>query len=607
MKLKILGIMLLLFPFVVNAQTINVTNESELINAISNNDSVSLINNIELTQLITINGDITITGNGNSLIYNKDYYDSIFKINTDASLVIDNTIIDGANDWEWINEDEDKLNYEKTNISTILNIPRDTLTNHSFIINGNLTLNNSTIQNFFNTSDGNLVFLANEGSNVVLNKTKIQGCYGAIFKLTKSTLELNDGNIISDNYGYGNKGGIFQLDTSNATMGNTEIINNVSVARSGAIFGIVNKSLLTMNDGKIDNNYSKYHGSASTGSMITLETGSGFIMNGGSISNNVGTLASVISSRWTNTADSGDLGIIFNKGTIKGNTTYKDSWLNASIFIRSSATIGKDMVIDGDVVVNNTSATLLNNGTINGILSVNDSTGTATNNGKIYGTASLINGKLINNGYIENAKETNLVIENNGTIEKEYIKTLPTLEGKYIVTFDMMGGKETNRGYTKMDAYVDVDTPISKDIITDVIKYGHTFSGEWHTSSDLNSLYDFSKNVDENIVLYAYNIPNEHKVIWKNDGEEIIKMYRYGEEIILPPTPIKDGFVFVKWDNFVEGITLPDNDLTFTAVWEEVENPDTSSQLFFLLSTFVFLIAVLFSLIFFKIYINKLN
>lgn len=84
-------------------------------------------------------------------------------------------------------------------------------------------------------------------------------------------------------------------------------------------------------------------------------------------------------------------------------------------------------------------------------------------------------------------------------------------------------------------------------------------------------------------------------------------MYRYDEEIILPPTPIKDGFVFVKWDNFVEGITLPDNDLTFTAVWEEVENPDTSSQLVFLVSTFAFLIAVLFSLIFFKVYINKLN
>ena len=114
------------------------------------------------------------------------------------------------------------------------------------------------------------------------------------------------------------------------------------------------------------------------------------------------------------------------------------------------------------------------------------------------------------------------------------------------------------------------------------------------------TLWDATKT----ICLAWQEIINDYKVILV---EEIIKMYRYGEEIILPPTPIKDGFVFVKWDNFVEGITLPDNDLTFTAVWEEVENHDTSSQLVFLVSTFAFLIAVLFSSIFFKVYINKLN
>lgn len=606
MKKIIFSFIIMFFPFLVMADTLDVSTKEELKNALENSNSVNLINDIELDGLITINGDVKINGNGKKIIYNKDYFQGILSIPSGSSLNIENTIIDGNNDWKWINEDEDKLNYEKTTLSEILTIPRDTLNTHVISAAGNLTLNNVTIQHFFIQSEKGYVIYATNNSKVIFNNSLITECYGAVMKLVQSNLELNDGNIISNNYGYGNKGGIIQLDRSNAIMNNTEIIDNVAVARSGAIFGVVNTSMLTMNNGRIDNNYSKYHGSASTGSMITIESGGGFVMNGGSISNNVGTLASVISSRWTNTTDSGDKGIVFNKGTIKGNTTYKNTWLNASIFIRSSATIGEDMVIDGDVVVNNTSAILTNNGTINGNLTVNDSTGSAINNGTVNGTASLVAGSLTNKGVIKNASETVNEITNTGTIEEEYVKKLPEVDGKYIVTFDMMGGKENTKGYTMLDVYVDVNTPISKDNVTNITLYGHTFNGDWYTSKEFLTVYDFTKNVEGNITLYANNVPNEHIVSWKVDDTITKDTYHYGEIIVLPTPPKKEGFIFKEWQGYSEGMTLPDNDLTFIAVFEEVNNPDTSTQLINIICITIVLIMTIAAILILSVYSKKL-
>lgn len=271
------------------------------------------------------------------------------------------------------------------------------------------------------------------------------------------------------------------------------------MARSGSLIGAVNNSLITFNDGLIDNNVAKYHGSNSTGSMITLETGAGFVMNGGVISNNVGTLSSVIATRWTNNPD--DRGVILNGGIIKNNTATKNSWLYASVFVRSSLIIGKDMIITGDVVVNNTNATMENNGIIEGKVTLNDTTAKAVNNG-IIKNVDVLKGEFINNNLIENAYELNTQIDNKGTITKDYIKELSDVEGKVIVEFDLDDGKEKETGYTVLDKIYDLNYKFTLDDILEVEKEGYNFIG-WFTDSEYKNKLEDEIELKENIVIYA--------------------------------------------------------------------------------------------------------
>ena len=494
---------IIMFTFNVSALEYNISNEEELINALSNqstNDTINLNDNIAINNNISITGNVLINGNGYTISYGNAYSAKLFKVT--GSLELLNMKLNGNNNWNWKNE-EDRFKTDVYGNETTLNIGDKIINSNVFEVTGNLKLTNSTVHDYFFTgSDGDtnsFIKATGENSKVIIDNSVVENLYGTFIYMTNGKVELNNNSKIINSYGLGNKGALLKMNGGELLINNATLKDNCGMARSGSLIGAVNNSLITFNNGLIDNNVAKYHGSNSTGSMITLETGAGFVMNGGVISNNVGTLSSVIATRWTNNPD--DRGVILNGGIIKNNTATKNSWLYASVFVRSSLIIGKDMIITGDVVVNNTNATMENNGIIEGKVTLNDTTAKAVNNG-IIKNVDVLKGEFINNNLIENAYELNTQIDNKGTITKDYIKELSDVEGKVIVEFDLDDGKEKETGYTVLDKIYDLNYKFTLDDILEVEKEGYNFIG-WFTDSEYKNKLEDEIELKENIVIYA--------------------------------------------------------------------------------------------------------
>lgn len=493
-------IILFFITFNVSAAEYNVSSESELVNALVTQDelhTINLNNDINLSNSISITGNVLINGNGHVLSYSDSYSGKLFDVS--GSLELSNIKLNGNNKWSWIN-DSDKFDPNVVGDETTLNIGDKVINNDCFVVTGNLKITNSSIYDTYVDGYDTYSYIKANGdnSNVVIESTTIDNLFGNFIFMTSGYVEINNSNI-TNSYGLGNKGSLFKINYGELVINNSVFKDNCGFARSGSLIGAVNNSLVTFNSGLIDGNVAKYYSSSSTGSMITLETGSGFIMNGGTISNNIGTLAGVISSRWTNTPD--DRGIYLNAGEIKNNSTYKDAWLGSTIFIRSSLYIGKDMVIDGDIVVNNTDASLENNGTVNGKVTLNDASSTAVNNGFIK-DLDFLNGKFTNNGIISNAFELDTEIDNNGDITDNYIKELSDVEGKVIVKFDVNEGKEKDNGYTYTSKLYDLNYEFSKEDLLEVEKNGYTFEG-WFLDEEFTNEFDTNIILTDNITIYA--------------------------------------------------------------------------------------------------------
>lgn len=95
----------------------------------------------------------------------------------------------------------------------------------------------------------------------------------------------------------------------------------------------------------------------------------------------------------------------------------------------------------------------------------------------------------------------------------------------------------------------------------DPTKEGYTFTG-------------WSPNVDETVpahdVTYtAVFSVNQYKVTFMSEGSVVKEgMLDYGSTIEAPQNPTKEGFEFLRWDpEFVEGTTVPAQDVTYTAVF----------------------------------------
>lgn len=104
---------------------------------------------------------------------------------------------------------------------------------------------------------------------------------------------------------------------------------------------------------------------------------------------------------------------------------------------------------------------------------------------------------------------------------------------------------------------------------------GYTFGG-WYKEAGCTNAWDFENDVvTEDITLYAKWTAKIHTLTWDvNGGNALTGTYTsgsvaYGTVIIKPDDPTRTGYAFNGWSPaFVEGTTMPDNDLTYTAQWK---------------------------------------
>jgi len=352
---------------------------------------------------------ITLDGDGHTITWADGYNGTLINVESGVSLEMKNVTIDGENAFTFY-DDTTTVENDQNWYTRFVNVgEEDKAVNADVIVNaGNLTLGEGTkIQNVTiasdhadgkteNTETGyilkynqDLALIKSNGGMVNLNGASITGNAGLILNAVKAETAMT-GATINGNMGAGNKGGIIIANGGTMSINNTSICGNKAMARSATILGVINGAEVEMKgNSRIDNNKQIGVGSNTAGAMIVLEGASQFVMDGGSISDNVGGRAGAIASRWVG----GSYGqheedsFVLNAGTIAGNTASNDSWNGASVFLRSPTTIGEGMKIDGIIAVDAgdiPGELSITGGQISGELKITKSTGSASITGGTF-------------------------------------------------------------------------------------------------------------------------------------------------------------------------------------------------------------------------------
>lgn len=83
--------------------------------------------------------------------------------------------------------------------------------------------------------------------------------------------------------------------------------------------------------------------------------------------------------------------------------------------------------------------------------------------------------------------------------------------------------------------------------------------------------------IDSSLVLNVYIDRESYDFSVNVDGVVTSETYLYGETIIAPATPVKEGYTFQNWTPSVPS-TMPAEDYTVTAVWKQNEAPHTHTE-----------------------------
>lgn len=367
---------------------------------------VAVMDDLCLSEPLNISGSVTIRSAGCTVAPAEGYTGTLFKVESGASLALQDITVSGGNEWSWLDGQKASMTMPLTgdgyDITKAVTSKGTELTGSLITSAGDLVLGEScVIENAYYIGKWGLnPIVKATGGTLTLDGAVVRNTLGTLFSVDETEVCIKDCSI-RDNFAYNaNKGGIFALFNSTCTMSGGTIAGNAGHVRSGFVFGVINGSKLTMNGGLITENYVKNRGS-STGSVVCCESGGDFDMNGGSITNNRGVLAGAFSARWVFNGDTSNTIINLNGGTISGNTCIENTWHNAEVFIRDTVTtIGPNMEVVGNVVLDSGTAKLTNNGTITGNVFVQNAGATMTNNGTVNGDVTVTAGAFIDNGTV---------------------------------------------------------------------------------------------------------------------------------------------------------------------------------------------------------------
>ena len=141
---------------------------------------------------------------------------------------------------------------------------------------------------------------------------------------------------------------------------------------------------------------------------------------------------------------------------------------------------------------------------------------------------------------------------------EEVVITSGWAKEKYTLSFNTDGGS------TIEDMQVTFGEDI--DVPANPTKTGYTFAG-WDKEIP-ETTPDLGNNNDVITYTASWTI-NKYDITWNITGEGTYKtdsQVEYGT-VITAPAPVKQGYVFSGWEGYEEGMTMPDNALTFTGAW----------------------------------------
>ena len=125
----------------------------------------------------------------------------------------------------------------------------------------------------------------------------------------------------------------------------------------------------------------------------------------------------------------------------------------------------------------------------------------------------------------------------------------------YTLRFDTDGGNEIP------DITVEYGEPVT--IPANPEKRGFTFDC-WNEEIPA-TMPDIGENGAVKTFVALWNV-REYTLTWVVDGEETVETYEFGETIIMPADPEKEGYTFAGWDKNIPE-TMPSGNITATAQW----------------------------------------
>lgn len=263
-------IFLLLFPIMVYAEPISVTDFDELKEAITNNEREIIIeNDLTFNSSIAINNEFIINGNNHTLNRDSSYKGGLFTISAQGNLTITDLTIDGgAPNWEMDYENRYYTGANDTGYVRVptLNVTNDIMATVSLITNsGTLEINNATIINNYTSVSGSV--LKGTGNSKITNTTfnhngsKTTG--GCIY-LTGGSIEIDESefrnNVAGVNTTSAHAGVMYTTGVNLVKINNSIFEDNLVQSNGGALYIIL--SNLDINNSKFIHNMSGNDGSA---------------------------------------------------------------------------------------------------------------------------------------------------------------------------------------------------------------------------------------------------------------------------------------------------------------------------------------------------------
>lgn len=447
--------------------------------------TIVLTSDITLSEKLTITGNVTINGEGHTIIRGKTsddvwYTGSLIYVESSGILTLSNITIDGASPFSINQTVYDSImegntwfrqNYPESYpliLASDCPVPQAPL-----IYNGGaIVINSSVIQNHTGIrakDDGSRhtgVETIKFGKNATLtmNSSTVRGCaannVGAVFSMTSAGATVKMYNsTLTGNFGV-TIGALVRMEGNGASFEmyqGSSITNNCCMAGNGIIYGPGNSNF-TLQDSSITNNYGSNY-------LVTdLRGSSTFNMSGDSLisGNNGGVLLN-----GSNVTES------ITGGVIKDNDSY-------GLYLYTSVTIDDNWTLYDDARIR--SGTLTNNSTINGNVRV-DAPATLANNGTIYGTVTL---------YIPTGSTPDDYFKNSGTHTGDLIVYYTVTDDyPYVLNLYYGGGADqvgwSGSGHLKWGPNDAETMEVTLADITNAVtvtKYGYTFAG-WYYDEEL--------------------------------------------------------------------------------------------------------------------------